>query len=158
MDEVGVPSAAVVTQIPPESAVTESFEIPAQEARQARRREAPLVEGLKEWWIERDGLGSVCRLEIQPEGAPEPLYVDLFNRVTNELVEAKASCRRENIRMAIGQIADYRRFIMTEPICKVLLPEAPGLELLDLLWSQRIGVIVRGSQEFTELLPSELEN
>ena len=82
------------------------------------------------------------------------MYVDLFNERTNELVEAKASSRREHIRMAIGQIADYRRFVVSQPTCKVLLPDAPTPELLDLLWSQRIGVIVRGAEEFTELLPS----
>lgn len=59
------------------------------------------------------------------------------------------------IRMVIGQIADYRRFIPSNPTCKVLLPEAPTPELLELLWSQRISVMVRGSDEFTELLPSD---
>jgi hypothetical protein len=66
-----------------------------------------------------------------------------------------STSRREHIRMAIGQIADYRRFVVSQPTCKVLLPEAPAPELLDLLWSQRIGVIVRGgADDFTELLPS----
>jgi hypothetical protein len=109
---------------------------------------------LREWWTERHGSDVVCRLEIRPEGVTEALYVDLFNEATNELVEAKATARREQIRMAIGQIGDYRRFVVSRPNCKVLLPEAPSPDLLDLLWSQRIGVIVMGGNEFTELLPS----
>jgi hypothetical protein len=65
---------------------------------------------LRTWWAERDGADAVWRVEIQPSGTGSLLRSDLFNRVTSELVEAKADSS-ESIRMAIGQLADYRRFV-----------------------------------------------
>ncbi len=50
------------------------------------------------------------------------------------LVEAKGSIDRNSIRMAIGQLLDYRRFIDEAAVkCAVLLPELPRQDLLQLL-------------------------
>jgi hypothetical protein len=53
----------------------------------------------------------VCRLKIVVAGDTKPLFTDLYDKTTGTLVEAKGSVKRESIRMAIGQIADYRRHV-----------------------------------------------
>lgn len=133
--------------------LTETFEVAqVAEIREGHRREAALVGRLIEWWTKRDGPDVVCGLHIELPGGAGSLFVDLFNERTNELVEAKASCRRQDIRMAVGQMADYRRFLHPPPSCKVLLPDAPPSELLELLWSQEIGALVPDEAAFRELL------
>ena len=100
----------IVREVPAEDLRSETFEVAATAvAREAHRREAALVRALIEWWKRRDGPSAVCRFEIQPEGMRSRLYADLYNRVTNELVEAKGNSGRSDVRMAIGQLADYRR-------------------------------------------------
>jgi hypothetical protein len=48
-------------------------------------------------------------------GVNNSTTADLFNSATKELVEAKATTDRGAIRMAIGQLADYRRFVDDHP-------------------------------------------
>ena len=56
------------------------------------------------------------------------------------LVEAKGSVTRIAFRMAIGQIADYRRYL-NNPKAAILVPEKPRQDLLDLAAAEKIGVI-----------------
>lgn len=79
------------------------------------------------------------------------MYADLFNSATNELVEAKATSDRVAVRMAIGQLADYRRFVGDEVACKVLLPAEPIRDLIDLLERERIGILIPDGSGFAEL-------
>jgi hypothetical protein len=116
-----------------------------------KRKEARLVHRLKAWWMKRDGDDAVCRLEFRPPNSVVRLYCDLFNRVTMELVEAKASTSRESVRMALGQLADYRRFAPKTSSCLVLLPEAPSEDLAALLRREGVGVIVPAAQGFAYL-------
>jgi hypothetical protein len=44
--------------------------------------------------------------------------------------------------MAIGQLADYRRFVTNKPNCIILLPEMPPDDLIDLLAIEEIGLLV----------------
>lgn len=47
---------------------------------------------------------------------------------------------RNAFRLAIGQLADYRRFLEDHE-CAILLPAKPSADLLNLGQTQRIGVI-----------------
>jgi hypothetical protein len=140
---------ASVREVAVESNLTDVFVTsPAVEPRAGRRREAALVARLKKWWVERDGVDAVCRLEIRPTPGAPPLYVDLYNRTTGELVEAKATATRADVRMAIGQLADYARFVEPDPRRVVLLPEEPSGDLLDLLAAEGISALVPGRDGF----------
>jgi hypothetical protein len=75
-----------------------------------------------------DGL---CRAKVVVE--TDVMYSDLYNETRYQLVEAKASATRRSIRMAIGQLADYARFIEPPPARAVLLPVRPSQDLLALL-------------------------
>ncbi|MFZ2178237.1 MAG: hypothetical protein WAW17_30280 [Rhodococcus sp. (in: high G+C Gram-positive bacteria)] len=72
------------------------------------------------------GVGHmVHRLKIQPDGESPYLYTDIFDATDNILYEAKGVATREAVRMALGQLLDYRRYIQTAPALAVLLPHEP---------------------------------
>lgn len=74
------------------------------------------------------------------------LYVDLFDRTHWQLIEAKVSTSRESIRMAIGQLRDYRRFYPTRhPSLAVLLASRPKADCVKLLTDNQIAVIWKTS-------------
>jgi hypothetical protein len=139
----------IVRRVPVESHLAEAYPVrTVTEDVEAHRFEAELVERLCSWWAARDGSDAVCRLEIRPTPDSSPLYVDAFNAATNELVEAKASTSRSDIRMGVGQLADYRRFVDGEPTCLLLLPEKPSDDLFDLLVSLRLSLLVPAGSGF----------
>jgi len=78
------------------------------EQRQLQRREAALV--LRYADHLRAKGHEVGSYEIRV-GDGNSLRADLFDFTTSHLVEAKGSTKREDIRMAIGQLADYGHFI-----------------------------------------------
>jgi hypothetical protein len=130
-----------VTEVPVEEQWTEkAFVNPTREPFEIERREQKLV---KDYMIHLERLGhEVCRLKIVAPGEPKPLFTDLYDTTTGTLIEAKGSVRRESIRMAIGQLADYRRHVsngLNE--LAVLLPSEPRPDLLDLLDTQDITAI-----------------
>jgi hypothetical protein len=91
-------------------------------------------------WLAGIGVESVARLYRVPALAL-PLRCDVFLPEKNVLIEAKSSCRRESIRMAIGQLLDYRRYENTEPELAILLPSEPNTDIQDLLASLDIAWI-----------------
>ena len=65
-------------------------------------------------------------------------------------IEAKASCRRESIRMAIGQLLDYRRYEKTQPELAMLLPSEPNPDIRELLASLDIAWIWPHKSDFRD--------
>ncbi|MEU1946189.1 restriction endonuclease [Streptomyces sp. NPDC020125] len=98
--------------------------------REAERREAPLVTAYRDYLVQRGH--TVARKKIIPAGEVRPLYTDLFDATDQILIEAKGSVAREAVRMAIGQLYDYRRYIKPTPSLAVLLPSRPRQDLIDL--------------------------
>lgn len=110
----------------------------ASRRREAERRESGLVQSLATHLRGRDH--KVCRLQIVPEGEFKPLFTDLYDETADVLVEAKGSVTRENIRMAIGQLADYARFVPSARKVS-LLPSRPRADLEMLVRSESIDMI-----------------
>jgi hypothetical protein len=80
------------------------------------------------------GLGRTCsRYRIQPPQELRSLYTDIFDSTQNVLYEAKGVATREAIRLAIGQLLDYRRHVPTNPSMAVLVPVRPSDDLVQLL-------------------------
>jgi hypothetical protein len=130
----------LVEEVPIEEQWTEKvFIAPSHEERQAERREQKLVKAL-EAHLKKKG-HEVRRLKIVPPGEAKPIFCDLRDVTANSLVEAKGSVTREAIRMAIGQVADYSRFVGNSPVRAVLVPEKPRGDLLALLETQSIAAI-----------------
>ncbi|MFD7506803.1 restriction endonuclease [Streptomyces sp. NPDC059850] len=97
---------------------------------EAERREAPLVTKYRDY-LEAQG-HTVKRKKIIPAGEVRALYTDLYDVTADALIEAKGTVAREAVRMAIGQLYDYRRYISPKPSLAVLLPARPRQDLVDL--------------------------
>ncbi len=117
------------------------------EQRQVVRREHALVMRYADYL--RAQHHDVDAYEI-PTRDGSPLRTDLFDFTASHLVEAKGSITREDIRMAIGQLADYGHFIRRDPNWlqgkkrlrrSVLVPKRPVGDVLDVLTELRIDCI-----------------
>ena len=132
----GLPAKAdktTVANVPVEENNTERTIVdPAREPYEAERRESALVQRFKGFMQSRSH--TVERFRITPAGEAKPIFTDAYVKDLKILVEAKGSIDRNSIRMAIGQLLDYKRFIEESAVrCAVLLPEIPRQDLLQLL-------------------------
>jgi hypothetical protein len=135
--------------IPIERSTDEPFEQRFEAAtHRAYRREQILVERLGRH-LRRRG-HEVSRHAITlPDGTE--LRSDLTDHDMGLLVEAKAEADRASIRMAIGQLADYSRFISPAPKAQaVLVPERPAADLIELLDELKIGLIWMSGGRFRD--------
>lgn len=131
---------SLVESVPIEGGQAEGYEVStAATVKRARRRERELVRRFEKHLKSRGC--NVTRNRITPTAAPRSMYTDLFNQTRGHLIEAKASAERNDIRMAIGQLADYGRFVPAETRHAVLLGERPEPDLLELLESCGLGAI-----------------
>lgn len=127
-------------EVPVEQQNTERAVVsPSGERYEVERREQRLVLAYAAFLAERQV--HVGRHRIRPAGEAKPLFSDVFDSQRNNLIEAKGSGSRSNVRMAIGQLADYGRFLTPTPAKAILLPERPRQDLEALLASQGIDAI-----------------
>jgi hypothetical protein len=125
-------SKSLCRPIPIEKATYEPFEQRyEQRTKAAYRQEQLLVERL-ERHLRKRGHDVTRHALTLPDGTE--LRTDLFDHDTGLLVEAKAVTDRAAVRMAIGQLLDYRRPVDPAPSeCAVLLPERASPDLVGLL-------------------------
>lgn len=116
------------------------------EPRRATRSEHRLVLDFKAHLEANDLVVKSARIAIPGEGTFEN---DIWVPERKHLIEAKSSALRESIRMAIGQIADYRRTVEPDATA-VLVRHRPSRDLEALLESQDIGVIWRDGDGFAD--------
>ncbi|WP_405659765.1 restriction endonuclease [Streptomyces sp. RK9] len=113
---------------------------PSREPYEAERREASLVRDYVEH-LRSEG-HDVVRHKIIPRGVLKALYTDIYDVTDEVLIEAKGTVHRDAIRLAIGQLFDYRRHIIPSPSgLALLVPSKPEEDLLDLCTSVEIKVI-----------------
>jgi 5-methylcytosine-specific restriction protein A len=130
-----------------------SFERKQIDSTTAIRREAQLVARYKAH-LERQG-HIVKGRRIRPAGEYQWLRADLIDITARELYEAKGVTTRDSIRLAIGQLYDYSRFVPVDGLA-VLVPTRPSDDLVALLLSRNISCVyeaVPGS--FRRVDPSE---
>lgn len=128
-----------------------AFVAPDREPYELERRESLLVQRYREH-LERAG-HEVGRLRIVPPGESRPLYSDLWDRTVEELIEAKSSVTRDQIRLAVGQLLDYGRFASAQRRT-VLVPSCPRGDLLDYLHGLGVGVLYPEGHEWHRADPS----
>jgi len=151
MKLVSVLDGPVSDDVPIEQQQTErAFVSPSNEPYEAERREQRLVLDLELFLRRRNH--EVTRKRIVPPGEARPLFTDLWDETTGTLVEAKGTVERNSIRMAIGQLADYKRFVQGgQPNhLAVLLPSQPRPDLFQLLASQEIELIYPEDEGFND--------
>ncbi|MFF2023369.1 restriction endonuclease [Streptomyces sp. NPDC058171] len=111
---------------------------PSREPYEAERAEAKLVLGYAD---HLRLLGhETTRHRIAPTGVAKWLLTDLYDVTANRLYEAKGSVGRSAVRMAVGQLLDYARFL-PEPELALLVPSRPEDDLLDLCAGLKIVVV-----------------
>jgi hypothetical protein len=116
-----------------------TYETAGAEGGRRTRAEYELVSRYNDWLV-KSGIRAVSRLYRAP-GLARPFLCDVFLPEKNVLIEAAPSDRRSDIRMAIGQLMDYRHFEGTAPGTAVLLPYAPSAEIRDFLSALGIGTV-----------------
>jgi hypothetical protein len=132
-------TAPTVEDVPIEARNTERFmTTPSGEPREAERAEAALVHRY-EGHLAAKGV-AVTRKKYRA-GQVRPMFCDLWVQDRHALIEAKNSDSRERLRMAIGQLYDYRRFHEPPVRLAVLLPHQPSPDGLALLQSASIEAI-----------------
>jgi len=128
-----------VDVVPVEERNTErAFVTPDREPYELERRESALVQSYRQH-LERQG-HKVGRLRIVPPRESRPLYSDLWNETNEDLIEAKSTVTRDQIRQAVGQLLDYGRFV-PDASRTILVPSRPRHDLLRYVTSVGIGVV-----------------
>ena len=131
---------------------------PGRKPYEAERREQKLVLALEAHLV---ALGhEVSRQRLLPPGEARPILTDLFDATTGMLIEAKGSVERNAVRMAIGQLCDYRRFFAVGEVKYVaaLFPTEPRADLCDLLREQDVIVVYRTEKGFEDSTGGGLVN
>ncbi|GAA3488559.1 hypothetical protein [Streptomyces cremeus] len=118
----------------------------ASAATVAVRHEAELTQAYK---AHLDAAGhQTGAYQIKVKGLTSTLRTDLYDATAHVLYEAKGSNSREDVRMALGQILDYSRYVEMpehegEPKRVILLPSAPAPDMYDLLDRYEVSVVYR---------------
>ncbi|MEU4232009.1 hypothetical protein AB0F17_47620 [Nonomuraea sp. NPDC026600] len=119
----------------------------AIERTKAERREAKLSADFQVFLEAQHH--RVMRFEIRVKGLSSTLLTDLYDVTAHVLFEAKGTSSRKDMRMAIGQLLDYRRHVTPKkPALAVLLPEEPNDDLRELLSAEGIGLVYRDGDSF----------
>ncbi|ARF59636.1 hypothetical protein B1H19_22800 [Streptomyces gilvosporeus] len=141
------------TMVEPENNKKTKGKRSAQPGTETERREAALSDDFQAFLKSRGH--QVKRFQIKIEGLTSTLVTDLYDVTDHVLYEAKGSATRKDVRMAIGQLLDYRRHVTpAEPQLAILLPSKPDLDLRELLHKEGIALVYRGSGEFVgRILP-----
>jgi 5-methylcytosine-specific restriction protein A len=127
-----VSAASESEMVSVEQAVADEYPVAPTSGGTAKRRETDLTTRYRAW-LEAQG-HEVKRWRVRLPGELRSLYTDIYDVTSEELYEAKGSVKRNDIRMAIGQLLDYRHNIdAVIPNLAVLLPERPAEGLLSLL-------------------------
>nr|WP_095877638.1 hypothetical protein [Streptomyces sp. TLI_235] len=87
------------------------------------------------------------------------LLTDLYDETDHVLYELKGTNRREAVRMALGPLLDYGRYVNSDahpdvPRRVVLLPSLPDEDLQELLGDHGIGIAYQDGDTFIGVPPS----
>jgi len=137
--------------VPVEERNTErAFVTPDREPYELERRESALVQRYRQY-LESEG-HEIGRLLIVPPGESRPLYSDLWNETSEDLIEAKSTVTRDQMRQAVGQLLDYGRFV-PDASRTMLVPSRPRSDLLDYVKSVGVGVVFPDGDGWTYIAP-----
>jgi hypothetical protein len=140
----------IASEVEVEAQNTESYEVSGQTTRTAVRREQTLVIAYKQWMEDPVRGSHIVRFRIRPPDTPAHLFNDIYDKTRNNLIEGKADASRPSIRMAIGQLMDYRRFAPAGVRLAVLTKRRPHSDLEALLKYVGIGCIWKTDDGFED--------
>ncbi|MFI7438702.1 hypothetical protein [Nonomuraea indica] len=112
-----------------------------------QRREAKLDADFRKFMETRGH--ELMRFELKVKGLAAPMLTDLYDTTAHVLYELKGNVGRNAVRMAIGQLMDYRRHVdPPNPALAVLLPEEPHDDIKALLEDLGIALVYRAKSTF----------
>lgn len=140
--------------VPLERASADTYVVSASDSRNAVRREQRLVDRFERFLISSGHSAKRWRITTK---SGVVLFTDVFDETSRVLYEAKGSSSREALRMAIGQVLDYRRYLRaTLDGVALLLPRFPDHEMIDLLEELGIGCVCASGDGFITRLAPQL--
>lgn len=138
--------APVIDEVAIEAHETEKFLVePNRDPYEGERREARLVADFRDYF--RAQGHKVSRLRIKPAGEAKAIFSDLYVPELKLLVEAKGSVERGSIRMGVGQLLDYGRFV-PDARRALLLPSQPRLDLIEFAHAAGVDLYWPNGREF----------
>ena len=123
-----------------EAVIAPTFEQKPSEGATAQRKESQLVKRFTDY-LKAQG-HVVKRWKLLPPGEISPLLTDPYDAHEKELYEAKGSASRNHVRLAVGQLLDYRRLMDEAPTkMTILLPHEPSNDLKKFIDSTGLGCV-----------------
>ena len=117
----------------------------------AHRREQSLVLAYRDH-LENQG-HTVKRSRYFPTTGASALICDLLDLTDGVLYEAKGDINRSSVRMAIGQLLDYRHLEPRAVDLAVLLPRRPAQDLIELILSVPATAVWQTEDGFEHVRP-----
>lgn len=140
-----LPREPFAVEVPTEINSAQFFETAGTSGQLAVRRESDLVASFLGSQTDR----PFSRWAINLPAEHTRLLTDVYDERDHVLYEAKAIAGRSDLRMAVGQLYDYRRHIDVPDLrCSVLLPERPTADLRDLLVDAGLGLVFKDNDAF----------
>lgn len=139
-----------VELVPPEASAVIEYAVAPRSGEKARRDESQLVKQL-EAWLTAEGR-QVRRARIRPIGESNHLVTDTYDVDLKVLYEAKSSSDRATVRLAVGQLLDYLRFL-PGAVGVVLLPDEPSYDLQAFVAACGLGVTYPSDGRWIQLPP-----
>jgi len=145
--EVGVPD-----RVPLEQRAPSTYVVRPASAKHVLQREQSLV---RAWAEELSSHGHPTQRWRIPTNSNSTLFTDVYDEASNVLYEAKGIATRDSVRLAIGQILDYRRYLTdVNPSLSLLLPDRPSEDMVNLLAGLGMGLVYLTTEGFkTEIVP-----
>ncbi|MFJ4334530.1 MULTISPECIES: hypothetical protein [unclassified Streptomyces] len=125
---------------------TPEFPRTASAATTVRQKKALLIESYATH-LESQG-HTVGSFQIKLKGKTATLRTDLFDATDHVLYEAQGASDRDSVRMALGRLLDYRRYVRQRdrqhgPDTVVLLPGRPDRDIEELLKDHETSLVYR---------------
>lgn len=136
--------------VPPEISEVIEYPVSPRSGEKARREESQLVKRFESWLTSRGH--RIERAKIRPIGESSYLFTDTYDVDSKILYEAKSSSDRATVRLAVGQLLDYLRFL-PEAGGAVLLPDEPTYDLQKFVAACGLGLTYPSEGGWIELSP-----
>lgn len=151
-EQYSEPNGPNITEVEIESQHVEQFQVsvPNHDI-EATRREQSLVLNYVDH-LKSQG-HRVTRHMYRLHGSVSALVSDLVDETDHVLYEAKGDIRRTSVRMAVGQLLDYRRFEPHSMRLAILLPRQPAQDLVELIREVPASTVWRTNDGFASIHP-----
>jgi hypothetical protein len=149
---IRVTEKTTVEAVDVESFNTDGFEIEGTGRREGVRKESKLMSQYIKYRKDNEQPPLESRkIKVAGEAVNSSLRVDGWVEQDKLLIEAKSSCTRHQVRLAIGQLFDYKRYLDPKRMA-ILLPSKPKTDLIELIKSLGIELIYKTKgKEFKEI-------